>query len=237
MSMPDTQSRLASLGELDIRRMRSRDLAAVTKILVLSFSGKMDAATPGQPGVAAQLFARVALAGGDAWVADGEGVIGLVTLQDRKRPWYARAEWPHVRAVRPLRRCLRAMLYLLVFHSAEFPATELYVETMAVHPAVRGRGVGSALLRFADAEALRRGRTSVSLYCVRENVRARALYVRRGYRIVRSEDLWWCSRLLGFRFTDQMRRDLPGVVRVQPAATSLSKKRISPRRDSRPTDV
>ncbi len=189
--------------------MRSSDLTAVTEILELSFGGKMAAAMPGRPEAGARLMAEAALMGGDAWVAEDGGVIGLVTFQDRKRPWYGHAEWSLVRRVRPLGRALRALLFLLLFHAVDFPASELYLETMAVHPAACGRGVGSGLLRFADEEARRRGRTSVSLYCIRDNPGARALYVRYGYRIVRSEDLWWCSPVMGFRITDQMRRELP----------------------------
>ncbi len=81
---------------------------------------------------------------------------------------------------------------------------------MAVHPRARSQGVGGALLRFADGEARRRGRRTLSLYCISANTRAHALYERHGYRDVRREDLWWCAWALGFRFTDQMRKGLPG---------------------------
>lgn len=209
MSAPVTSQRIATPDELQIRRMRSSDLTAVAEILELSFGGKMAAAMPGRPEAGARLMAEAALLGRDAWVADDGGVIGLLTLQDSKRPWFGHAQWSLVRRVRPLRRALRALIFLILFHSVDFAASELYLETMAVHPVARGQGVGSALLRFADEEARRRGRTSVSLYCIRDNPSARALYVRYGYRIVRSEDLWWCSPVLGFRITDQMRRELP----------------------------
>lgn len=214
MANSDTSAGLVPSADPVVRRMRSGDLAAVAEILAVSFAGKMDAAMQGRSGEAARVFAYLALVGGDAWVADVGGVIGLVTFQDRARPWHAHAGWSLLRGVRPLRRRLRVMLYLMVFHSAAFPASELYLETVAVHPDARGKGVGRVLLRFADAEALRRRRASVSLYCIRENAGARALYIRHGYRLVRSEDLWWCSRLLGFRITDQMRRELSPEARI-----------------------
>ena len=66
----------------------------------------------------------------------------------------------------------------MMFHATNFPADELYLETIAVHPRARDRGVGGALLRFADDEARRRGRRSVSLYCISSNHRAHALYER-----------------------------------------------------------
>lgn len=209
MTTTDVHEALAGPAAPAIRRMVADDVPAVAGILAWSFSGKTAAAAPDRPEVAARLFAEVALAGNDAWVAEDGGVVGVVTFQDRRRPWYAHAEWPLVRTMRPLRRRFRAMLFLLLFHAADFPASELYLETMAVHPAARGRGVGGALLGFAEREARRRGRATLSLYCIRDNPRARALYVRHGYRLVHSEDLWWCSGLLGFRITDLLRRRVP----------------------------
>ena len=191
-----------------VRRMTAADLAAVTGVFRSAFPDKLVAAAPGDPGLVARLFAEAALAGRDAWVVGDGAVLGVMTLQDRKLPWYGYADLSLLRRVRPRRRGVRAMLFLLLFHAVDFPASELYLETMAVIPEARGRGIGGALLDFAADEARRRGRRSVSLYCIRDNPRARALYVRHGYRIVRSDDLWWCSPLLGFRITDMLRRDL-----------------------------
>ena len=183
------------------------DLPAVTDVFRRAFLEKLTAAAPSDPGLVARLFAEAALAGGDAWVADDGAVLAVVTFQDHKLPWYGHADIGLVRRIRPRSRGLRAMLFLLLFHAVDFPASELYLESMAVVPEARGRGVGGALLAFADDEARRRGRRSVSLYCIRANPRARALYVRHGYRIVRSDDLWWCRGLLGFRITDMLRRE------------------------------
>ena len=191
-----------------IRRMTAADLPAVTRVLRDSFPGKVAAASPGDHELAARMFALAALASGDAWVADDGDVAGVVTLQDRRRPWYRHAEWRLLRGIRPRRRGLRLMAFFTLFHSVDFPPEELYLETIAVGAEARGLGTGSALLTFVEDEAGRRGRTSVSLYCIRDNPRARALYVRRGYRIVLSEDLWWCRPVLGFRITDMMRLDL-----------------------------
>ena len=194
-----------------VRRMTAADLVPVAAIFLGAFPDKAAAAVPGDPALTARLFAEAALAGGDAWVSGDPGgrALGVVTFQDRRRPFLAHLDTSLLRRVRPLGRALRATAFLTVFHAVSFPASELYLETLAVHPDAGGQGVGRALLRFADDEARRRGRGSLSLYCIRDNPRARALYARHGYRIVRSEDLWWCRPLLGFRFTDQMRRELP----------------------------
>jgi ribosomal protein S18 acetylase RimI-like enzyme len=201
-----------------VRRMTDADLAAVTAVFLGAFPDKTTAALRQDPPLVARLFAEAALAGGDAWVADrgddgvpdrDDGVAGVVTFQDRQRPFLGHIDLSPLRSVRPLRRGLRVTAFLAMFHTVTFPASELYLETLAVRPDVSGKGIGGALLRFADDEARRRSRTSLSLYCIRGNERARALYVRHGYRTVRCEDLWWCSGLLGFRFTDQLRRELP----------------------------
>ena len=196
-----------------VRPMTAADLAAVADVLALSFPDKLAGMLPGRGAAGARLLAHAALESGDAWVvgegADDGPVEGFVTFQDRTRPWYRHAEWRLVRRHVPLTAALRAALFLMMFHVVAFPADELYLETMAVHPRARSRGVGGALLRFADGEARRRGRRTLSLYCISANVRAHALYERHGYRDVRREDLWWCAWALGFRFTDQMRKRLP----------------------------
>ncbi len=193
--------------------MTAADLAAVAEVLALSFPDKLAGMLPGRTVAGARLLAHAALGSADAWVIGNEAgdgsVEGLVTFQDRKRPWYGHAQWRLVRRQVPLAAALRAALFLTMFHAVDFPAHELYLETMAVHPRARSRGVGGALLRFADGEARRRGRRTVSLYCISANVRAHALYERHGYRDVRREDLWWCAWALGFRFTDQMRKPIP----------------------------
>lgn len=198
---------------LSVRPMTAADLAAVAEVFALSFPDKLAGMLPGRTVEGARLLAQAALESGDAWVAgdgaDDGSVDGLVTFQDRKRPWYRHAHWRLVRRHVPLAAALRAALFLVMFHVVDLPADELYLETMAVHPRARSRGVGGMLLSFADDEARRRGRRSLSLYCISANTRAHALYVRCGYRDVRREDLWWCAWALGFRFTDQMRKRLP----------------------------
>ena len=189
--------------------MAVADEPVVAGLFLSSFSGKLAAMLRGHPAVAAEVLAAAALRSGDAWVAETDEVVGLVTFQDHKRPWYAHGEWRLARRRLPWWRALRVTLFTVVFHAVDFPPSELYLETMAVSPAVRGKGHGGRLLEFADGEARRRGRRGVSLYCIRDNLRARALYERHGYGVVRSDDLWWCSFLLGFRVTDMMRKALP----------------------------
>lgn len=211
--------------------MTAADLPDVRELFALSFPDKLAGMLPGRPARAAALLAHTALRGGDAWVADGGQVTGVVTFQDAALPWYRHASWSFARRGLPPLAALRAWLFLAAFHVADFPGTELYLETMAVHPDARGRGVGGALLELAEAEARRRGRSSVSLYCLTSNTRARALYERSGYCFVHREDLWWCAPVLGFRFTDLLRKDLG-----QPPGISFSKNGCAPGSAVMPTE-
>ena len=183
-----------------VRRMTVADAPAVVELLALSFPDKLRAMLPRSWASAAFLFADVMLGSGDAWVAEEGGIVGLVSFQDARRSWLTLAEWRTLRSHLSLGETLRAAAFMTVFHAVRFPADELYVGTVAVHPAKRRRGVGDA------ARGGRRRRRSLSLYCVRRNTGARALYLRHGYRVVRSEDLWWCSFVLGFRVADMMRK-------------------------------
>lgn len=58
----------------------------------------------------------------------------------------------------------------------------LNVHDLAVLPAVRGRGVGRALLEAAEAHALAHGCVKLTLEVREDNARARGLYQERGFR-------------------------------------------------------
>ena len=57
-----------------------------------------------------------------------------------------------------------------------------YVEALLVHRSLRSRSVGSQILDAAEALTQRRGVRQIGLAVAVENVRARALYERLGYR-------------------------------------------------------
>jgi ribosomal protein S18 acetylase RimI-like enzyme len=66
----------------------------------------------------------------------------------------------------------------------------LYVENVAVHPGAQGRGLGRALMSFAEQEAGRRGLTRMALVTHEVMTENQAIYARLGYAEVerRSED-------------------------------------------------
>lgn len=62
------------------------------------------------------------------------------------------------------------------------PMVHPYIEGLAVHPAYRSRGIGAQIVEAAEHEAMQRGHREIGLAVSVENVRARALYSRLGYR-------------------------------------------------------
>ena len=74
---------------------------------------------------------------------------------------------------------------LIGFSIVEWPAEQgeltAYIQTIEVHPAFRGRGIGAELLVRAEESARSAGAHSVSLHVDIENAAAIRLYESRGY--------------------------------------------------------
>jgi len=73
-----------------------------------------------------------------------------------------------------------ACLHILARDVAE---QNFVVDGLAVRPETRGKGIGAALLEALCLEAEARGHRAVRLDVVEENLRARALYERLGFRV------------------------------------------------------
>ena len=73
------------------------------------------------------------------------------------------------------------------------------IQSVRVHPAFRGQGVGSHLLAGCERLAAARGFHSISLSVGTENAPARRLYERHGYRVVATPylDVWHYSNAAG----------------------------------------
>ena len=70
----------------------------------------------------------------------------------------------------------------LLFTDLEAFPDEWYLDTLAVAPEQRGRGVGQALLRALPEVALARGKTRIGLNVDEANPGAHRLYTRLGYK-------------------------------------------------------
>ncbi len=66
-----------------------------------------------------------------------------------------------------------------------------YLYSFRVKPEFRSQGIGSAMLDRVEADLRSRGYRIVTLTVARDNPRARALYERRGYRIVAADPGRW----------------------------------------------
>ena len=79
-------------------------------------------------------------------------------------------------------------IHILVARPPHAPA-RLQIDLLAVEPESRGRGVGSALLKEAEAYGRSRRCASAVLFVDEGNDRAHRFYTRAGYTTVR----WWPS--------------------------------------------
>ncbi|MEB3103126.1 GNAT family N-acetyltransferase [Ferviditalea candida] len=68
----------------------------------------------------------------------------------------------------------------------------LYLDMLAVHPSLQGKGWGTKLMRRAENYGIRRGCKYSTLYVDELNVRAQTLYKRLGYQEYRFEDTIKC---------------------------------------------
>ena len=67
--------------------------------------------------------------------------------------------------------------------------TSAYLKDLVVHPRLRGRGVGGALLSHVFSVFKQRGEPSVDLKVMEHNHPARRLYLRHGMQVIRREAL------------------------------------------------
>ena len=122
------------------------------------------------------------------------------------------------------RRRLRALArsasaFLLVAHSGDELAGYVLVLTrstsrvarlysLAVSPAVRGRGVGSRLLDAAEAAAQARGADEMRLEVRADNRMAIRLYESRGYQTIGRREEYYADGMAAVRYARDL-RDLP----------------------------
>ena len=112
-------------------------------------------------------------------LVDGQ-LAGLLTIRTDGQEFYHLNVGALFTRFSPL-RAIRMLLNLLLL-ADELKGDEFVVETLAVDPAYRGMGIGTALLQKAEARARSMGKYTMSLGVVGENAGAIRLYERVGYR-------------------------------------------------------
>ena len=90
--------------------------------------------------------------------------------------------------------------------SREVDNARFLVDGLCVHPDARGQGVGTALLDAIAEEARARGYKAVRLDVVDTNPRARALYEREGFTVLRTVEMGVLRHLFGFARSTTMTR-------------------------------
>ena len=112
-------------------------------------------------------------------LVDGQ-FAGLLTIRTNGQEFYHLNMGALFTHFSPL-RALRMLLNLLLLTDGT-KADEFVVDSLAVDPAYRGRGVGTALLEKAEERTKSMGKRTMSLGVVGENTGAIRLYERLGYR-------------------------------------------------------
>lgn len=82
------------------------------------------------------------------------------------------------------------------------------VDGLFVAPPMRGQGVGSALIDALAEEGMRRGYRELRLEVIEENIRARALYERKGFAAIGRHRIGVLALVFGFRAATTMVRPL-----------------------------
>ena len=118
-------------------------------------------------------------------LVDGQ-FAGLLTIRTNGQEFYHLNMGTLFARFSPLRALL--MLLNLLLLADEMKGDEFVVETLAVDPAYRGMGIGTALLWKAEARARSMGKYTLSLGVIGENVGAIRLYERLGYRTTQTWD-------------------------------------------------
>ena len=75
---------------------------------------------------------------------------------------------------------------------------ELYIENIVVAPEARGKGIGTRLLAEIETIAREDGFERIWLDVIDTNPRARVLYEREGYEVIKEQKLYFMSRFAGF---------------------------------------
>lgn len=178
-----------------VRRATDVDRPAVGRVLAEGFPEKFGHLFGWDRDRTAALLADLP-ASGAVYVAEQAGhVVGTFTLvlEERILP----GVWPVLRRHLPCSSALRALLLLQLLGTGRPEPHAALVESVAVLPEWRGRGVGRRMMAEALAQAHRAGRRRVGLYVVEGNERALRLYRSLGFRVEYGRTLWWQRWVFG----------------------------------------
>jgi GNAT superfamily N-acetyltransferase len=134
-------------------------------------------------------------------LADGR-LVGILGIHDQGGSFLVPSYGTMVRHYGQISGTFRTMLLMLL--DSKVAPGDLYLDGLAVAPAHRGQGIGTALIAAFETRARDNGFATVSLEVIDTNSRARQLYSRLGYQEVATHSMGPFSRLFGFRTTCRM---------------------------------
>ena len=149
-------------------------------------------------------------------LVDGQ-FAGLLTFRADGQEFYHLSIGALLTRFSPL-RAIRMLLNLLLLTEGS-KADEFVVDSLAVDPAYRGMGIGTALLQKAEARARSMGKHTMSLGVVGENAGAIRLYERQGYRRTHTWDGYLVRLATGSAEVHRMEKRVGGM--GQDAASEL----------------
>ena len=94
--------------------------------------------------------------------------------------------------------------WLLSRLSRDVDNRRFLIDGICVAPSARSHGIGTALIGALCAEARKRGYPEVRLEVIDSNRRARALYARLGFKVLKTERIGLLAYIFGFRAATTM---------------------------------
>jgi ribosomal protein S18 acetylase RimI-like enzyme len=95
--------------------------------------------------------------------------------------------------------------FSIVEWAVEKSESAAYIQTLEVHPAFRGRGIGAELLGRAEASARAAGALSIALHVDVENATAIRLYESRGYSRRGKEESYYARHRAAFIYAKSLK--------------------------------
>ncbi|MEW8508551.1 MAG: GNAT family N-acetyltransferase [Candidatus Thiodiazotropha sp.] len=132
-----------------------------------------------------------------------EGLVGLVGLKTGKGSLTGGAGYKDLIALLGYVQGSIAALLLAVYER-EPKEGELVLDGISVRAGYRGRGIGGTLLDEVKEYARQKGYRSIRLDVIDANPRAKILYERNGFRVVKREKFPYLKNVLGFGGSETM---------------------------------
>jgi ribosomal protein S18 acetylase RimI-like enzyme len=106
---------------------------------------------------------------------------------------------------------LKAIGLSILRHKTE--SNEIYIEAVAVNELARGKGIGTKLFDAIFQLANEKGYNNITLDVIDINPRAKELYERMGFEVVKQSKVWPLNKLIGWSFNEVflMKKKLVGI--------------------------